>query len=255
MGNSNSKTRFDPSKEPTAEQLRYLENLPAHHKALIREAVEDDLQIAKTIIMKKAGFYHDDNPTKWQINLAVRDCYTQITRNRADENYIYAVIQAIVYEWGNADEVDKNDHRNAMENLITLASRMVKGEKCTVCNDDEPSPLRGSETIHQHFADAMLQLVDDYPDPPLNIDLGDKSKFALTKLCEIHPETYRWVKYLTKGRGPEWEGYETMWCGYDIKGGVYNFDDEDRDDYVRTCDCWDQDYGPEHEKYCPFADH
>jgi hypothetical protein len=257
MGNSNS--RIDPSQEPTKEQLKYLQNLPAKHRAMIIDALDETTEKAKAVIVHH---YTPSAiiPTKKQIGLTYQDCYAEIARGNADENYVFSVIHALVYQANNSGYLNGKEVQEAVEQLINLASRLVKGEQCSECDIDYTSPNRLSTGVQEDAASGMMEIVDEARENDVLWELGYKSKFALAKLSSIFPTPYQPLQYLIQDENKKNVLYETMWCHENVKlfgvGDGYDSGEEDEgyNEYESTCNCWDQGFEGAHVKYCYWGE-
>jgi hypothetical protein len=187
--------------------------------------------------------------TQSQINMAVDDCYERIRTNSLDESYMYAVINGVYMFVEYAIDGGRTPGplvQEGMENLISLASRTIKGEACRECDEgsEYKSPNRQDEYVHEHFVDKMRELVKMGELLKVEWSLGDLAKYSLNKLCLVY-DIYKPLRYLSEdptrpSNGADNIAFEDMWC----------HKTEDMPDIYRGgCRCWDERTG-DHFKYC-----
>jgi len=96
--------------------------------------------------------------TKEQVTIAVNECYDKICEETADADYVYWVMVDVV------SYVERAFNRQpggkviewSMAQLLSLASRAIKGERCQECRDFEyKCPSRLENDVHECFADLM----------------------------------------------------------------------------------------------------
>jgi hypothetical protein len=248
MGNFN--LLIDSSQEPTREQLQYLRDLPAQHKFMIMDAIEDPVKKARMVVMVQGGHMISlPEPTGEQITLAYQDCYNDIVKGDVDENCIDSIRQAILsYP---TSEYHNYGKKEGVEQLLSLASRMIKGERCGECEISFRSPTRGSDDLHRELSRAIRHIVGD---TRMGSSLSLKSKFALKKLCSIYPSYYRPLEeYLIGNTNPRSAIYEKMWCHENVHliGGHGK---DDKGEHKMICKCWDEGYEGAHCKTCYWGE-
>jgi hypothetical protein len=248
MGNST--LLIDPSQGPTKELLQYLRDLPVQHKAMIMDAVEDPIKKAKTAVLMNTGAILPPKPTKEQINLTVRDCYNDIVQGKVYENYIEAIHDTIVSSY----KENRYGEKEGVEQLVSLASRLVKGEECLECMISFQSPTRGSDVLHRVLCEGIHKIVGDERDADKQWSLSLKSRSALDKLCRIFPTPYRPLRYLLGKKNPWSRMYETMWCHVNVHS-IGGHGKDDKGEQKMICKCWDEGYEGVHCKTCYWGEH
>jgi hypothetical protein len=187
MGNSTSHESSAPVAIASARpDLQFLINLPADEKAWVLAALGNDpLKKARTV---------DDVLDSFRSKAAV------------DEDYIINLIEGIVE--GVRKEGGVNE---AMEQMVSLAARMVKGERCGECGSlDYHSPIRGSIDLTDEYVDALADLVNIASEQGTDVVLSAKARFSIDKLVTIYDE-YHWLQNLFK-MDFETDDLEEMWC-------------------------------------------
>jgi hypothetical protein len=140
-----------------------------------------------------------------------------------------------------------------MEQVISLAARMIKGEGCRECRSPEyESPIRGSTDLMDEFVDALIDLVNiaSSMDIDLSLTLCKRAKFSITKLATVYDD-FDWLQKLFEMR-METDELEEMWCHGNQKCWCWDFGGRS-DEHLEQCwhvvDNNDQDwYG--YEDYC-----
>ena len=267
MGNFDS--RYNPTQGLTEQQLQYLRDLSPVDKRQAMAALGQD-PIIKPRTPSGSAL---DNPytllTKDQYDLLIKKCYRDICSGTLNEQYLKVIIiglpervkmdeqgaeqakfQAIITGLPERVKTDKMGVEKAMEHLVSLASRMVKGEECLWCKEEYVSPTRGPAELHQHFAQAMKKLDEISQERGIKWTMSGRSQFALDRLGSIHPTYYQPVQYLLEHGvyrvNPENEMYQTMWC-HDNENW---YDDEEEGVSKFTCHCWDVGTEGSHMKFC-----
>jgi len=250
MGNSNS--LIDPSHEPTNQQLQYLRDLPPKHKTMIKNTVDDPTEKAKTAVLMHGGGMVPPKPTKEQITLAYQDCYYDIVKGKVDENYIDSIRHAVVSYLLKDGRIYEKSVQEAVEQLLYLASRMVKGENCLECGIDYTSSIRGSDELHEILAEGVGEIVRHAKEVGVEWSLGFKSEFALNKLSSIFPAYYQPVRYLLRNSRSRCPLYETMWCHENAH--PYGDDEVNSGEHEMICTCRDDGYEGAHCKMCYWGE-
>ena len=207
--------------------------------------------------------------TRDQYDLLVQVCYDDICSGRVNEKYLKVIIvglpervrmdeqglqqtksQAIITGVPERIKTDKGGVEKAMEHLILLASRMVKGEECLWCEEPYLSPTRGSAQLRRQFAKAMKKLDEISQELALPWSMSDRSQFALDKLCSIQPTYYGPVDHLLQHSEYNVDSqnlvYLSMWCHNNENWK----DGEDQEVVKFICHCWDTGMEGSHDKYC-----
>ena len=140
-----------------------------------------------------------------------------------EETYAIAIVGALAERAAH----NKEGLQEAVEQLVFLAARMVKGEGCQHHPEYE-SPCKGSGGIHPFFEYALENLHMALDDEGSSWSYSSKAEFALLKLKSIHPGVYAFLKaggVKSSMSRDLWEQYEEMWC----------HDHEE----CSGCGCWD----------------
>jgi hypothetical protein len=133
------------------------------------------------------------------------------------EDYIINLIEGIVE--GVRKEGGVNE---AMEQVVSLAARMVKGEGCGECGShDYQSPVRGSIDLTDEFVDALADLVNTASEQGIDLVLSTKARFSIDKLVTIYYE-YDWLQSLFE-MDMETDELEEMWCHENQKCWCWDF--------------------------------
>jgi hypothetical protein len=186
-------------------------------------------------------------PLQEDMGLACDKCYDAICQNRVIESHIGTTIDQIVhriYDSPYHNEVE--DIRDAVEQMIRLASRMIKGTPPCVLASEARCHNQGSADIHRKFVDGIQKVVDAGMDLELDWELSTKATFSLDKLCQLS-----WAGYTTledihrrqdnaRGQGIQ-EQLEEMWC----HGSCHCWDGD-------CVSCGDSTYMDRHYKHCPL---
>ena len=184
---------------------------------------------------------HDPNQ---EVLKAFNKCYEDICDGKINETSITDTINQIV------DLVDVTPSiaiggaiNEAVERLISLASRMIKGEGCGQCWTGCKCPKPGSPELHNTFVDAIELLEHTGKTLGLELSLSVKARFSLNMLCEILGPQYSSLRKLSQmSDGGGWEFWveqlEEMWC-----------------QRAPGCQCWDEDHGwaNVHHKHCELT--
>jgi hypothetical protein len=194
-------------------------------------------------------------PSKEDVIIAFDNCYRNISAKFINEPQITIVIDKIVdrvYDSPIVSEVE--DIKEAVQQIIFLASRLVKGEACGECHLGSRVANPGSAELHLLFGYAIQNLVDVGTDLKLDWKLSVKATFAFDKLCKIIGGEYLSLEEFDIHRTPihpqnleGQEELEEMWCHQSYRG--------------EGCHCWDGSYasfGDEwymdrHYKHCPLG--
>jgi hypothetical protein len=131
-------------------------------------------------------------PYQEDMGLACDKCYDAIRQNRVIESQIGHTIDQIIhriYDFPYHNEVE--DIRDAVEQMIRLASRMIKGTPPCVLASEARCHNQGSADIHRKFVDGIQKVVDAGMDLELDWELSTN-----TRLSKIFTEdkTMRGVK-------------------------------------------------------------
>jgi len=196
MGNSNSHEPSAPVAIPSVRpDLQFLINLPADEKAWVLAALgHDPLKNARTILSSSDIVKPGSLLTSQELARAVDDVLTSFRSEiTVDEDYIINLIEGIVegvWKEGGANE--------AMEQVISLAARMVKGEGCGECGShDYQSPVRGSIDLTDEFVDALADLVNIASAQGIDLVLSTKARF---RSISWPPFTTRTIGFRTSSR-------------------------------------------------------
>ena len=253
MGNST--LLIDPSQGPTKELLQYLRDLPAQHKAMIMDAMEDPIQKARMVVKAQGGYMPwFPNPTREQIILAYQECYNDIVKGEVDKDYIDSIRESILSH--PVPESHRHEQKDGVEQLLSLASRLVKGEHCGECNTNFKSPTRrfkGLDELHGKVGRSIVCIIGDAKGSKAEWSLSLKSKFALNKLSYIYPHEYRPLKFLIRDPNPRSAIYETMWC-HENEHSVAGHGKDDSGEHKMICRCWDEGYEEAHCKTCYWGE-
>lgn len=186
-------------------------------------------------------------PFQEDMVLGCDKCYAAICQDTVTEAQISNTIKQIIYRiYDSPYHNEVKDIRDAVEQMIRLASRMIKGTPCCVLASDARCRNQGSADIHRKFVDGIQKVVDAGMDLELDWELSTKATFSLDKLCQLP-----WAGYTTledihrrqddsRGQGIQ-EQLEEMWCH-------------------GSCHCWDGDcvscedstYMDRHYTHCPL---
>jgi hypothetical protein len=209
MGNSTSHEPSAPVTIASARpDLQFLINLPADEKAWVLAALGNDpLKKARTILSSSNLVKPGSLLTSQELARAVDDVLDSFRSKAAvDEDYIINLIEGIVE--GVRKEGGVNE---AMEQMVSLAARMVKGERCGECGSlDYHSPIRGSIDLTDEYVDALADLVNIASEQGTDVVLSAKARFSIDKLVTIYDE-YHWLQNLFK-MDFETDDLEEMWC-------------------------------------------
>ena len=201
------------------------------------DAVEDPIKKARMVVMAQGGHMISlPKPTKEQIALAYQDCFNEIVKGEVDETYIDSIRHSILsYP---ATEDHRYGEKDAVEQLLSLASRLVKGKHCEECRMDFKSPTRGwrgSDGLHRELSRAIHRIVEDSTEGTLGWSLSLKMKFALNKLNHIYPGHYRSLETLIDS-SPQSVIYETMWCHENVHPDA-GYGKDDKGEHKMVCKC------------------
>jgi hypothetical protein len=230
-------------------QLQYLRILsPAQHQyvvdawqALITHKANSHFLNRNDPPPRSPMPYHDDEV------LAFDECYDAICQNKVIETQISTTIDQIIHRiYDSPDHNEVEDIRDAVEQMIRLASRMIKGTPCYVYAFENQCQNLGSTDIHRKFVDGIQKVVNAGLDLELDWELSTKATFSLDKLCQ-----QSWAGYATlqdihrtqddeRGQGIQ-EQLEEMWC----HGSCHCWDGD-------CASCGDSTYMDRHYKHCPL---
>ena len=233
----NPNFNIDLTQSPSEQQIKYLQYFPSYHKSRIVAALAGPEERIKSILLDLQINRPGRILTKEELTIAIKDCYKSICLDRMEWNYCRAIIGAVT----DRAFTDTSWAREAAEQLIFLAARLIKGEDC----GDHPnyeSPGHLWAGVHQDFADGIGDL-EEIGQGKGEFTYSDKARFALDKLSLLYPKQYAVAPMCgppqdIPGTGNLREEFEQMWCHDNEK--------------CRKCNCWDIDNGScqGHEKGC-----
>jgi hypothetical protein len=124
------------------------------------------------------------------------------------------------------------------EQLLSIAARMVKGEKCE-CVECGPAVSHRPTAVHDFVVMGLEELEEVAKELNLEWRLSERGRFCLHKLSSTdHGLVYNSVKHLANTPGPQdYHQLEEMWC-------LENSE----------CDCWDVEEGANHNMFCELSD-
>jgi len=157
MGNVHS--RYNPARDLSEQQVQYLRDLSPIDKRRAMIILGEDLITKANVPLDNAL----DNPrtllAKDQYDFLIQKCYEDICSGKFNEKYLKIIIagllervrmdeqiveqaefQAVITGIPEQVKTDKMGVETAVEHLILLASRMVKGEECLWCQEEYESP-------------------------------------------------------------------------------------------------------------------
>ena len=209
MGNTTSNEISLPVTIPSARpDLQYLIDLDADEKAWVLAALGNDrLKKARTILSSSNVVKPGSLLTSKELARAVNDDLSSFRSDDAvDEYYIINLIQGIVERVREEGGVNEG-----MEQVISLAARMIKGEGCGKCGSLEyKSPIRGSIDLVDEFVDALADLVNIASEQATDLVLSAKANFSIAKLATVYDE-FTWLQTVREEE-MEAEDMEEMWC-------------------------------------------
>jgi len=242
MGNTNSTPRIPGPllpKPPPAQYANYIVHISPEEKAWVLAALGDNrLEKAKAILssihIPNPGLLLDDN----EMSSAIEDCITQISANKVNEGYLSKVVEAIV------DRVRKEpmEVEYGVEQVLFIASSLVRGEACGLCGEDCRSSAKqsGGTCNPQIFVDAIDKLDNIAHGKQIRWSTSHRGNFMLGKLYQIHPEfeSIGWIYRPSDASGQpiDDEEIEQMWCG----------------GYDGVCGCWEGECDI-HSQQCPLC--
>ena len=234
MGNSTSHEPSAPVAIPSARpDLQFLIDLPANEKAWVLAALGNDpVKKARTILSSSNIVKPGSLLTSQELGRAVEDVLHSFRSKAAvDEDYIINLIEGIV----EGVRKDGQGVNGGLEQVISLAARMIKGEGCGECDSPSyQSPVRGSIDLMDEFVDALIDLVNiaSSMDIDLSLTLCKKAKFSITKLATVYDE-FDWLQNLFE-TNMETDELEEMWCHENQNCWCWDFGGKN-DEHLEEC--------------------
>jgi len=229
MGNTTSNEVPPPATNPSARpDLQYLIDLGADEKAWVLAVLGNDpLKKARAILssskVNKPGSLFTRKELAWAVDDVIKSFGTHTA---VDEDYIINLIEGIVERVREEGGINE-----AMEQVISLAARMIKGEDCQECGSLEyEPPIRGSSDLVDEFVNALARLVQISGEQGMNLVFSTKANFSIAKLATIYDERF-WLPIIgdVYMDADEMEVMEEMWC------------------HEKGCSCWDY--------FCRYDEH
>jgi hypothetical protein len=231
-------SQFPSSPGLSEEQLQYLQGLIDYRQRLyiqkeLQESPSKEINLdslVRTIERSKHECY-----SYRRVDLAFNKCYANICAGCPDDESIIETVEMIVDKVDERMTLAKGEEiRTAVEQMIFLAARLVKGEACEECKSGYRSPNPGSARLHELVVDGIECIEEIGKDLGLKWSLSAKGVFALNKLCFIFLIYYSSIQYLSlphyfdyqQYQGIE-EGLDESWC-HDLEEAP-------------NCHCWDKD--------------
>jgi len=217
-------------------QVNYLNSLSSDQQARVLGVVGlTSAQRVKSILLNNSIHQPGLFLSKAEIAIGVKDCYDAIAAGRIDVYDIFAVIEGILDRTKEDAIVKGEGIEGGVQQLLFLASRMVKGEACEEC---EVGVISCWTSVHFDFIDALVEIEEFATKHDLKFQLDTKAEFALDKLCKIFEgislgRGYSTFRYLIQGGLENTQQLEEMWCNED-----------------NSCICWDTTVGDHHGIMC-----
>ena len=127
--------------------------------------------------------------------------------------------------------------RGGAEQLLSIAARMVKGEKCE-CVECGPAVSHRPTAVHDFVVMGLEELEDVAKEMNSDWMLSKRGRFCLHKLSTIKVAVYNPVTHLASYPRPQnYYQLEEMWC-------LENSE----------CDCWDVEEGATHNMFWALND-
>lgn len=184
------------SKEVYDDQISHFKSLPLEQQnRLLGVTGLDTTKRAKSIILNKKI---DDTSfllTSEDIQLLVEDVLETIRDGRLNEVYFNKVIDLVI-DRAVEDAPTKGDGvQIAVEQLLSIAARMIRGEKCE-CEECGPAVSHRNTNVHEYVAMGLEELEGVTKEMKLDWQLSKRGRFSLLKLSTINTGEYRKVKHL-----------------------------------------------------------
>jgi hypothetical protein len=223
-----------------SQQVNLLKSLSSDEQANILGVVgATPVNRVKSILLNNKVHHPGLILSKSGLALAVKDCYNEICAGRYDDRLIFALIDGIIDRTEEDARTKGEGIKDAVEQLLHLASRFVKGQACGEedCNGCYAGDSATYLLVQKDFALGIMDLDQFAKEQKLEIKLSDRASYSLLKLCSIFGEYYDSIRYLAKKPEPFYfVQLEEMWCNWRAK-------DSD-------CRCWDYGEIAFHHKGC-----
>jgi hypothetical protein len=225
MGNITSYHKSAKAKKSSERFSQYLKPLSPEeiYSTVLQHLENDPTKRAKFMLMNDTTIGKPIIPmTQGDMYLIVKDCYERIAGNSADLAYINAVVEGIEQQVHRAQGSLEELMIWAIEKILDLAARMVKGEGCTDCCGNCRKPNRFDSFSKANILDALDDLGFEAADEGIDLSrLSDRAKFCLDKLRSTH-SVYVFIYDLSQAENPRKnepiEGaMGEMWCESDTK--------------------------------------
>jgi len=218
-------------------QANYLRSLPPSRRAVVLNTVgATRAQRVKKILLNYKLHQPGTFLSMSDLIVASDNCYNDICAGIIDVDYILDLMDAII-DRTEKDALTKGKGvQGGAEMLLSIASRMIKGQACGDCGAGVWS--QGCTTPAEFVVDGLLELEEVGKKMNLEWKLTNKAKFSLDKLCSVYGHCFDEVKHLSKTSEPQrHQELEEMWCN-DHPG----------------CNCWDDEAGDNHYIGCEIIE-
>jgi len=170
--------------------------------------------------------------------LAIEDVLESICDGSHDDIYFIAVVGGEIDRIKEDARTKGEGVQGGAEQLLSIAARMVKGEKCE-CVECGPTVSHRPTAVHDFVVMGLEELEEVAKELNLEWRLSERGRFCLHKLSlTVHGSVYNSVKHLANTPGPQdYHQLEEMWC-------LENSE----------CDCWDVEQGATHNMCCELSD-
>ena len=226
------------AKEVSDQQLTYLQSLPLFQRnQALGVAGLDATQRAKTILLNQGIEHPGLLLTSPDIKLAVEDVLEHIRDGSHNDTYFIAVVEGVIDRTKENARTKGEGVQGGAEQLLSIAARMAKGEKCE-CVECGPAVSRRPTSVHDFVMMGLEELEEVAKELNLIWKLSERGRFCLHKLSTIEEAVYTPVKHLANYPGPQnYHQLEEMWC-------LENSE----------CDCWEVEEGASHNMFCELSD-
>jgi len=251
MGNITSNYKSAKAKKSSERFSQYLKPLSPEeiYSTVIKHLEDDPTKRAKFMLLNDTTIVKPIIMTQQDMDLVVNDCYRQIWWDTVDFAYIDAVVEGIVQQVERGEGSPKESMIWALEKILDLTARMVKGEGCTECREKCREPTRFDSFSRANILQAVDDLGMEAIDEGAELSgLNERTKFCLDKLRSTH-FVYEFIHGLSQADSlknePTYKHLAEMWCESDTK--------VEKHDPAWECTCWDEDF-TYHSKLCPMAE-
>jgi len=222
------------AKEIHDEQLAHFQSLPLEQQnVVLGVAGLDATQRAKKIILNRRIEDTSLLLTEDDIKLAVEDVLENIRDGTLNDTYFNSVIDVIIDRAVEDAPTRGHGVQGAAEQLLSIAARMVKGEKCE-CEECGPAVSHRPTNVHDWVVMGLKELEEVTQKLDLDWQLNERGRFSLLKLSTVNEREYREVKHLADtSERQDYRELRQMW----------SLENED-------CDCWDEVGGAKHAMWC-----